>query len=127
MRKLHFNFKILPSEIIINFDTYAKLKKNIKLIIIYMIAVFFYYLSLRSINGAKLKCFKKKNIACFSTIVRLIIVSSCLITFSIYMILFNKIYLKFHYFILIIMYSIFIYKDHNTNLTNHGLFYKKYI
>ena len=41
-------------------------KKNMKLIIIYMIGAFFYYLSLRPIKGPHLSCFKKRNLACFT-------------------------------------------------------------
>ena len=93
-----------------------------KLIIIYMIGAFFYYLSLRPIKGPKLTCFKKRNLACFTILSRLVIASSSIITFSIYMILYNKIYSKYHLINIIIIYSNFIYKDHNNEIQKHGLF-----
>ena len=97
-------------------------KKNMKLIIIYMIGAFFYYLSLRPIKGPKLTCFKKRNLACFTILSRLVIASSSIITFNIYMILYNKIYSKYHLINIIIIYSNFIYKDHNNEIQKHGLF-----
>jgi hypothetical protein len=38
------------------------------------------------------------------------------------MILYNKIYLKYHLINIIIIYSNFIYKDHNNEIKKHGLF-----
>jgi hypothetical protein len=43
------------------------------------------------------------------------------------MILYNKMYSKYHLINIIIIYSNFVYKDHNNEIKKHGLFYKKFI
>lgn len=99
-----------------------KLKKNIKLAIIYLIGVFDYYLSLRRINGIGMRCFKKKDLACFSILARLTILSSFLISFCIYNILFSDYYSKLHLIVIVSLYVHFYIKDHNTGIIKHGLF-----
>ena len=99
-----------------------KFKKNFKLATIYLIGIYMYYLSLSPINSVKMNCFRKNNLYCIKTIAKLVIASSGLMLCTLYVILYRKIYLKFHLFIIIIPYLVLFYKDQNTQIVKHGFY-----
>ena len=99
-----------------------RFKKNLKLMIIYLIGVFMYYLSLSPINTISMDCFKKSNLYCIMTIAKLVIASSGLMLFSLYKIAYYKIYLKFHLFVMIILYIILFFIDQNAQIVKHGFY-----
>ena len=81
-----------------------------------------YYLSLSPINSSSMKCFRKRNLYCIMTIAKLVFASSCLMLFTFYVIFYRKIYLKFHLFIIIILYIYLFYKDQNVQIVKHGFY-----
>jgi len=99
-----------------------KFLKNLKLMIIYLLGIYMYYLSLSSINSASMKCFRKRNLYCIMTIAKLVITSSGLMLFAFYVIFYRKIYLKFHLFIIIILYIYLFHKDQNAQIVKHGFY-----
>ena len=99
-----------------------KLKKNLKLTIIYLIGIYMYYLSLSPINSTGMNCFRKSNLYCIMTIAKLVVSSSGLMLFTFYVIFYYKIYLKFHLFIIIIPYIYLFYIDQNAEIVKHGFY-----
>ena len=98
----------------------AYLRSNYKIFILYIIGVFYYYLSLSKINGTNLECLKKRNYQCFYLLARLIFTSSLIISISIYIIILKK--NKFHIFIIFIIYLFFFIIDHDAGIINHGIY-----
>ena len=98
-----------------------KFLKNLKLMIIYLLGIYMYYLSLSSINSASMKCFRKRNLYCIMTIAKLVITSSGLMLFAFYVIFYRKIYLKFHLFIIIKTWILQFYWIYNYyNIINYN-------
>ena len=99
-----------------------KFKKNLKLMIMYLIGIYMYYISLSPINSDSMTCFRKYNLYCILIIAKLVISSSTLIVFTSYFILFHKIYLKFHFLIIILLYITLYLIDHNAQIVKHGFY-----
>ena len=115
IKKVKSNMKTTTSNL-------NKFKINFKLTIIYLIGIYMYYLSLSPINSSRMNCFRKNNLYCIKTIAKLVIVSSCLMLFTLYIIFYIKIYSKFHLFIIIILYIFLFLKDQNTQIVKHGFY-----
>jgi len=103
------------------FQLLNKFRFNIKIITIYTIGSLFYYWSLVRINPKKIRCLKVRHFKCFYTIAEYVLISSIIISISIYLILFFKLN-KFHIFIIFIIYSYYFYKDHDAGLVFHGIY-----
>ena len=73
-------------------------------IILYPLGIVSYYLSLHNIEGAILSCYKLDGLQCLYFLAKLVFISSLLISYSIYLIIFKK-HNKKH---LIIIFLIFI-------------------
>ena len=94
---------------------------NVKIVIFYIIGCLFYYWSLVRINPKRIKCLKGKDFKCFYMIAEFVLISSIIISITIYIILFNKLK-KFHLFNIFIIYIIFYFKDHDSGLVKHGIY-----
>lgn len=94
---------------------------NLKIVIIYIIGAFFYYLSLTKINGMNMECLKRENIKCFFTLA-LFTFSSSIIIFVVILIIIVFKKDKYHIFIIIIIYLYLFNKDHDAVLINHGIY-----
>ena len=104
-----------------SFSKLKKHKKNIKVVILYIIGAIIYLISLKHLSGIDMKCFSYVGEKCYYAIGILIFISSLIVTLSIYIILFNN-YNKFHLIIIFIIYLFFYIIDHNAEIVKHGLF-----
>jgi len=99
-----------------------KFKTNLKLMIKYLIGTYMYYLSLSPINSDSMTCFRNYNLHCIMIIAKWVFSSSCLIIFTSYIIIYHKIYSKFHFFNIILLYIILYLIDHNAQIVKHGFY-----
>ena len=116
--KSHFSYSKIKNNKSINLN---KIISNRFLFFYYVLGFFFYFLSLKKINGLKMICFSKSGIFCFYFIAKIIFISSFLTSISLYLIIFHNKF-KFHIFIIITIYSGLFYYDHDNGIENHGLY-----
>ena len=96
-------------------------KTNVKISILYIIGSFFYFLSLARVNINGFKCLKKENFLCFFAIIENVLISSILISISIYIIFTFKLS-KFHLFNIFIIYIFFLLINHDSQIDRHGIY-----
>jgi hypothetical protein len=94
---------------------------NIKISIIYIIGSLFYYWSLARINTKEIMCLKVKEFRCFYMIAQYVLISSTLISITIYIIVFFKLQ-KYHLFNIFIIFIFFYLIDHDGGLVKHGIY-----
>ena len=68
-----------------------------------------------------MSCYSRIRLECIYFLIKLTLISSCLISSSIYLILFKN-YLKIHLLIIFFIYLIFYLIDHNNKIIKHGLY-----
>ena len=95
--------------------------KKFVIIFLYLLGPFFYLLSLKEIKTSKMKCFSKYGLECYFLLGKLIFISAILTVFFIYLITFKN-YSKIHLLILLFVYLIFFFFDHNKGIVKHGFF-----
>ena len=96
-------------------------KTNVKISFLYIIGSLFYYLSLARVNINGFKCLKKENFLCFFAIIENVLISSILISISIYIIFIFKLS-KFHLFNIFIIYIFFLLINHDSQIVRHGIY-----
>ena len=96
-------------------------QKEKKLIILYTSGIIIYCISLAHLSGIEMRCFFWNGEKCYYAIGILILISSFIISITIYIILYNN-YQKKHLIILCIIYLILLIIDHNAEIIKHGLF-----
>ena len=104
-----------------NTERTTSVKKSYLLFILYIFGVITYLLSLHEIEGVGMTCFKRNRIECLFILIILTFMSSFFISISIYLILFKN-YRKIHILIILFIYFIFYFIDHNAQIIEHGLF-----
>ena len=100
---------------------FKDLFKNVLITIIYIIGSRFYFLSLRRINGAKMKCFSRIGLNCYYFLGLLILLSAIMTNISIYLIIFKK-FSKKHLVNIFLIYTYLFIIDHSTGIARHGLY-----
>ena len=102
------------------FQNIEKIKeKNITLL--YITGIIFYCISLTHLSSVEMKCFYFEGNYCYYAIGTLILISSFIISISIYMIIYKK-YKKYHLIIISIIYTILFIIDHDAGIIKHGIF-----
>ncbi len=99
---------------------YLFIRSNIY-IIIYPLGALSYYLSLYNLERANLPCYKYRGLQCLYFLAKLVFISSLLISYSIYLIIFKK-QNKKHLIIILLIFIYFYLIDHNSEIVKHGLY-----
>jgi hypothetical protein len=98
----------------------SKIKENY-IIFLYISGIIIYCISLTHLSGLGMTCFFWEGIYCYYAIGILILISSFIISITIYIIIYKK-YKKYHLIIISIFYSFLFIIDHNDGIVKHGLF-----
>ena len=98
-----------------------KINNNLLLFLLYIIASISYLLSLHEMEGISMTCYKRNRIQCLYILISLTLISSFLISISLFLIIIKN-YKKFHLLIIFIIYFVLYIKDHNDKIIKHGLY-----
>jgi hypothetical protein len=98
----------------------SKIKEK-NIIFLYISGIVIYIISLTHLSGLGMTCFFWEGVYCYYAIGILILISSFLISISIYIIICKK-YKKYHLIIISIIYAFLFVIDHNAEIVRHGLF-----
>lgn len=98
----------------------SKIKEK-NIIFLYISGIVIYCISLTHLSGLGMTCFFWEGIYCYYAIGILILISSFIISITIYIIIYKK-HKKYHLIIISIFYSFLFIIDHNAGIVKHGLF-----